>query len=149
MKLVMEGWRDFLLEQDVKYQGILKLGLSPDALSEAEVIQAMLPEEAIRLDKDDLHVTLIHQSILKPFRKQIKEISFPEPPPVILEDDVWERQDMGKMSWAVRVANQDEMRSYVEQVMKLLGSQNTNPEPERVFHVSLANLTGNPHDSVR
>ena len=149
MKLVMEGWRNFLLEQDVKYQGILKLGLSPDALSEAEVIQAMLPEEAIRLDKDDLHVTLIHQSILKPFRKQIKEISFPEPPPVILEDDVWERQDMGKMSWAVRVANQDEMRGYVEQVMKLLGSQNTNPEPERVFHVSLANLTGNPHDSVR
>ena len=145
----MEGWRNFLLEQDVKYQGILKLGLSPDALSEAEVIQAMLPEEAIRLDKDDLHVTLIHQSILKPFRKQIKEISFPEPPPVILEDDVWERQDMGKMSWAVRVANQDEMRGYVEQVMKLLGSQNTNPEPERVFHVSLANLTGNPHDSVR
>ena len=149
MKLVMEGWRNFLLEQDVKYQGILKLGLSPDALSEAEVIQAMLPEEAIRLDKDDLHVTLIHQSILKPFRKQIKDISFPEPPPVILEDDVWERQDMGKMSWAVRVANQDEMRGYVEQVMKLLGSQNTNPEPERVFHVSLANLTGNPHDSVR
>jgi len=149
MKLVMEGWRNFLLEQDVKYQGILKLGLSPDVLSEAEVIQAMLPEEAIRLDKDDLHVTLIHQSILKPFRKQIKEISFPEPPPVILEDDVWERQDMGKMSWAVRVANQDEMRGYVEQVMKLLGSQNTNPEPERVFHVSLANLTGNPHDSVR
>ncbi len=149
MKLVMEGWRNFLLEQDVKYQGILKLGLSPNVLSEAEVIQAMLPEEAVRLDKDDLHVTLIHQSILKPFRKQIKEISFPEPPPVILEDDVWERQDMGKVSWAVRVANQDEMRGYVEQVMKLLGSQNTNPEPERVFHVSLANLTGNPHDSVR
>ena len=149
MKLVMEGWRNFLLEQDVKYQGILKLGLSPNVLSEAEVIQAMLPEEAVRLDKDDLHVTLIHQSILKPFRKQIKEISFPEPPPVILEDDVWERQDMGKVSWAVRVANQDEMRGCVEQVMKLLGSQNTNPEPERVFHVSLANLTGNPHDSVR
>ncbi len=149
MRLVMEGWRNFLLEQDVKYQGILKLGLSPDALSEAEVIQAMLPEEAIRLDKDDLHVTLIHQSILKPFQKQIKEISLPEPPAVVLEDDVWERQDMGKMSWAVRVANQNDMKNYVEQVMKLLGSQNTNPEPERVFHVSLANLTGNPHDSVR
>ena len=149
MKLVMEGWRNFLLEQDVKYQGILKLSLPPEILSEVEVMQAMLPEEAIRLDKDDIHVTLIHQSILKPFRKQIKEMSFPDPPPVVLEDDVWERQDMGKMSWAVRLSNQDEMRDYVTQIMELLGSQNTNPEPERVFHVSLANLTGNPHDSVR
>ena len=145
----MEGWRNFLLEQDVKYQGILKLSLPPEILSEVEVMQAMLPEEAIRLDKDDIHVTLIHQSILKPFRKQIKEMSFPDPPPVVLEDDVWERQDMGKMSWAVRLSNQDEMRDYVTQIMELLGSQNTNPEPERVFHVSLANLTGNPHDSVR
>jgi len=149
MKLVMEGWRNFLLEQDVKYQGILKLSLPPEILSEVEVMQAMLPEEAIRLDKDDIHVTLIHQSILKPFQKQIKEMSFPDPPPVVLEDDVWERQDMGKMSWAVRLSNQDEMRDYVTQIMELLGSQNTNPEPERVFHVSLANLTGNPHDSVR
>ena len=49
----MEGWRNFLLEQDVKYQGILKLSLPPEILSEVEVMQAMLPEEAIRLDKDD------------------------------------------------------------------------------------------------
>jgi len=41
------------------------------------------------------------------------------------------------------------MRAYVRSVMELLGSNNTNPEPERVFHVSVANLTGNPHDSVR
>jgi len=33
--------------------------------------------------------------------------------------------------------------------MDLLGSQNNNPEPERIFHVSIANLTGNPRDSVR
>jgi hypothetical protein len=37
----------------------------------------------------------------------------------------------------------------VKHIMELLDSQNTNPEPERVFHVSLANLTGNPRDSVK
>ena len=41
------------------------------------------------------------------------------------------------------------MRDYVGQLMELLGNENTNPEPDRVFHISLANLTGNPHDSVR
>ena len=145
----MEGWRKFLSEEQVKYQGILKMGLSPIVVAEVEAMQAMLPEEAIRLGKKDLHVTLIHQSILKPFRNQIKNMELPSPPPVILEDDVWNRESMGKKSWAVRLKNQEEMREYVKNIMGLLGSQNTNPEPERVFHVSLANLTGNPHDSVR
>ena len=145
----MEGWRKFLSEEQVKYQGILKMGLSPIVVAEVEAMQAMLPEEAIRLGEKDLHVTLIHQSILKPFRNQIKNMELPSPPPVILEDDVWNRESMGKKSWAVRLKNQEEMREYVKNIMGLLGSQNTNPEPERVFHVSLANLTGNPHDSVR
>ena len=145
----MEGWRKFLSEEQVKYQGILKMGLSPIVVAEVEAMQAMLPEEAIRLGEKDLHVTLIHQSILKPFRDQIKNMELPSPPPVILEDDVWNRESMGKKSWAVRLKNQEEMREYVKNIMGLLGSQNTNPEPERVFHVSLANLTGNPHDSVR
>lgn len=144
----MEGWRRFLTEE-VEYQGILKLSLPSDASSQAEAIQVTLPEEAVRLQNKDLHVTLLHQSVLKPFKRQIKNLELPESPEVFLEDDVWVRESPGKKSWAVRVANQDEMRDYVRQVMNLLGSQNTNPEPERVFHVSLANLTGNPHDSVR
>ena len=143
MKIFMEGWRRFLTEE-VEYQGILKLSLSSDASSQAEAIQVTLPEEAVRLQNKDLHVTLLHQSVLKPFKRQIKNLELPESPEVFLEDDVWVRESPGKKSWAVRVANQDEMRDYVRQVMSLLGSQNTNPEPERVFHVSLANLTGNP-----
>jgi hypothetical protein len=148
MKSLMEGWRKFLNE-DIEYQGILKLGLQPINTSDVLAMQTTLPSDAVPLSEDDLHVTLIHQSILKPFRKQIKDIEFPTPPPVILEDEIWERQSLDKKSWAVRLSNQDEMRDYVRKVMELLGSKNTNPEPERVFHVSLANLTGNPHDSVR
>ena len=148
MKTLIEGWRNFLTEE-VKYQGILKLSLSPDAISQAKEMQANLPEEAIKLQDKHLHVTLIHQSVLKPFRKQIKNLELPPPPEVSLDNEIWVRETPEKKSWAVRVINQDEMRNYVSEVMRLLGSQNTNPEPERVFHVSLANLTGNPHHSVR
>ena len=160
MKLLLETWRKFLKEETagaagVKYSGILKIVLEPDVVAKVEAMQTSLPEEAQRLDAKDLHVTLIHQSVLKPFRKEIKnkiktgEFNLPPHPPVLLEDDVWERESTGKKSWAVRLENQDEMRNYVKEVMTLLGSQNTNPEPERVFHVSLANLTGHPTDSVR
>ena len=148
MKTLIEGWRNFLTEE-VKYQGILKLSLSPDDISQAKEMQASLPEEAIKLQDKHLHVTLIHQSVLKPFRKQIKSLELPPPPEVYLDNEIWIRETPEKKSWAVRVINQDEMRNYVSEVMRLLGSQNTNPEPERVFHVSLANLTGNPHHSVR
>ena len=144
----MEGWRKFLTEE-VKYQGILKLKLQPNNTADILDMQSVLPDDAIILDEEDLHVTLVHQSILKPFRKQIKDMTFPPPPPIVLEDDIWERQSLDKKSWAVRLVNQEEKREYVKNIMEMLGSQNTNPEPERVFHVSLANLTGNPHDSVR
>ena len=149
MKLILESWRKFLAEEDVKYSGILKMGLPPEALSQVQAVQTMLPEEAIDLSEKDLHITLIHQDILKPFAEIIKNIELPEPPPVVIEDAVWERESMGKKSWALRLENQEDYKDYVKQVMELLGSPNTSPEPERVFHISVANLTGNPYDSVR
>ena len=82
MKTLIEGWRNFLTEE-VKYQGILKLSLSPDAISQAKEMQASLPEEAIKLQDKHLHVTLIHQSVLKPFRKQIKSLELPPPPTIV------------------------------------------------------------------
>ena len=75
VKVLLEQWRSFLLEERVKYQGILKMGLEPLTISKAQALQAMLPEEAVRLKDDDLHVTLIHQSILNPFSKKIKDIN--------------------------------------------------------------------------
>jgi len=145
----MTEWRKFLIEGTVEYSGILKIKPSHIVASELEALQAMLPEEAVRLSPEDFHVTLIHQSILKPFQEEIKNIELPLPPPILLDDKVFEKPEPGKKSWAVRLKNQDDMRAYVEHIMEMLGSTNTDPEPERRFHVSLANLTGNPLDSVR
>jgi hypothetical protein len=148
MKNILTKWEQFLKEE-VSYSGILKTSLTPRNISEVEALQAMLPEEAIRISPEDLHVTLLHQSILKPFKEKLKQLELPDAPAIILGDEVWERSSMGKKSWAVRLQNQDEMKDYVQHIMELFGSQNNNPEPERVFHVSLANLTGNPKDSVK
>jgi len=148
MKNILLEWKRFLSEE-VEYQGILKSHLDGDSLTALEAIQAMLPEEGIRLAPEDLHVTLIHQSILKPFQDKLKTVDLPPAPEPILDDEVFVRTSPGKKSWAVRLRNQEEMREYVKNIMKMLGSPNTNPEPERVFHITLGNLTGNPHDSVR
>jgi len=150
--ILVEGFENALPEGTVKYSGdggILKINPSILVISDLRSLQENLPSDAVRLQEKDLHVTLIHQSILKPFEEQLEEMQLPLAPPIILDDEIFERTSPGKKSWAIRLRNQDEMRDYVGQIMELLGSPNTDPEPERRFHVSLANLTGDPHDSVR
>ena len=75
-------------------------------------------------------------------------MDFPPAPVAKLTNKIVERSDGEKKSWAVFLQNQDEMREYVNHIMEQLGGE-SNPEPERRFHISLANLTGNPTDSVR
>ena len=152
MKKLLTEWRNFLKEAEAKYSGILKVKLNPDLVQKVQGLQQKIGDsKAISLPEKALHVTLIHQSILKPYRKQIKKMELPDAPEPIIDFDkgIQVKTDEGKMSWAVELKNQDQMRDYVRQVMELLGEKNTDPEPERIFHISLANLTGNPQDSVR
>ena len=149
MKLLLENWRTFLNEE-VKLQGILKLTPTPEVVAQAKDIMQTLPPEAVPLPDEKLHVTLTHQSVLKPFRKQLKTMDLPEPPKAILATD-WEEkvdEELGRKSWFVELVNQDDMRAYINHIMELVGGP-LDPEPDRHFHVSLANLTGNPGDSVR
>jgi hypothetical protein len=142
---------DQLTEGEVKFQGILKT--TPiEVMGELQKLAQGLQEtnkEAVLLPEEKWHVTLIHQSILKPFRKELKSMELPPAPAVQIIPKVEERPPDGeKRSWVVWLENQEEMRGYVNQLMQQLGGQ-PNPEPDRRFHVSLANLTGNPGDSVR
>jgi hypothetical protein len=114
-----------------------------------------VPPEAVPLPDDKFHVTLAHQSVLKLYRKQLKQLSkagtLPPPPAPILESGVEERADeaQGRKSWVVWVKNQAELKEYVQEVIQSVGGPPGDPEPSRRFHVSIANLTGNPGDSVR
>lgn len=152
MHLLFENWRKFLTEAQVSYAGILKLSPSPATVS--ELTQLSLPEGAIPLPEEKLHVTLAHQSILKPYGKELKGTIFPEAPePKLLRDtsgapSVQEANDGERRSWVVFLENQEEMQKYINEILEMFGAP-PNPEPERKFHISVANLTGEPKDSVR
>jgi len=149
MKPILENWRKFLSEE-VKLQGILKLTPTPEVVAQARDIMQTLPPEAVPFPDERLHITLAHQSVLRPFRKQLKTMDLPEPPEAILGTE-WEEkvdEELGRKSWSVELVNQDDMRAYINQIMELVGGP-PDPEPNRRFHISLANLTGNPGDSVR
>ena len=139
---------------EVVFNGILKIKLSDEQTSFIEQLE--LPPEAVRLKKKYLHVTLIHQSFLKPFKAELKNRSKDywrifSPPRIDFVDDVEVRvdEDLGRKSWVLWLENQDEMREYVKTIMSSLTGEGFDPEPERRYHVSIANLTGNTGDSVK
>jgi len=148
MKLLLENWREYLNEE-VKFRGILKLKPNPEIMAQAKAIMLELPSEAVLLPDKALHITLAHQSVLKKYRPLLKKLTLPPEPEVILAPDYEVKVDEGgRKAWVVRVENQEDLRSYVNEVMGMVKGP-ANPEPERVFHMTLANLTGDAGDSVR
>ena len=150
MNILREYIKILLMEQ-VEFSGTLKLKPDANIVASVSILAEQLPPEAVLLPDEKLHVTLIHQSILKPHRPALKTMEFPSPPPAMLETSIEERVDeaQGKRSWVIWLQNQDEMKAYVQEVMALLGAPAGDPEPSRRFHISIANLTGKPGDSVR
>ena len=166
MKLLLENWRKYLNEE-VKFSGILKLMPEPQVVSQAKSFIKDLPDEAQYLGDDRLHITLAHQSVLKPFRKQLKAMAkageLPQEPVIVSEDleDMWEVRpadgipdELGRKSWVVWLTDeaQEKLQAYMNEVMDAVdGPENIweKETPVRKFHISLANLTGMPGDSVR
>jgi hypothetical protein len=189
MSLLREYIRELLTEQSLKYSGILKLMPSPDVINQANNIITTLPAETevpwwgeldisnpkvrCRIDEkgktlcetrplqpDKFHVTLVHQSMLKTYKKQLKVLDkagWPDllqPPPIVL-DPQWEQRDdpeLQRRSWVAWVQNQEVVGAYLNKIMEIIGAPMNIWEietPQRRFHVSLANLTGERKDSAR
>jgi hypothetical protein len=141
----------------VEFTGILQCKIAPGEVEDPRLktLIEQLPEEAKVID--GLHVTLVHQHYLKPMKRSIELTANFEPqtgsmwPPFIPEVDLGERIHIvergKKKAWIVLMRNQFEWRAYVNRCMAMLGLP-TNPEPYRVYHITLANLTGKPFDSV-
>ena len=152
MRQLLSEWRQYLLEAEAKYSGIIKITPSASILKQVKDLQDKIKDStAVTLPEKAIHVTAVHQDYMKPYRKKLKNIELPQAPDPIIdfEKGIEIKKSGNKKSWAVPLKNQQEMREYVKNIMEMLGNPDTNPEPERVFHISLANLTGNPHDSVR
>ena len=76
MKELLNEWRNFLLEAEAEYSGILKVSLTPEAVKKVEELQNQIirkNRDAVKLAEDALHVTAVHQSFMKPF-KFIQEV---------------------------------------------------------------------------
>ena len=150
MKLLIENWRKYLNEE-AEFQEILKVLPEPDLVAKAKLLQQQVVEInsiMIPLSEDELHITLIHQKILEPYSEALKQLRLPPlDEPIILKEPPEKLTAPGKESWVAWVENQEVLKDYVNQVMELVGGP-PNPEPNRKFHISLANLTGNPRDSV-
>ena len=150
MKVLMENWRGYLKEGQVTFAGILKIMPDPTVIAEAKQLQAQIIEQdpgMVPLPEDRLHVTIIHQSVLKPFRKLMKNIELPAPPSISIGSEIKAACEGEKKSYFVEINEQQKLKDYVNEVMTMVGGP-ADPEPSRVFHISLTNKTGNPHDSI-
>ena len=139
----------------VKYSGILKLSFG-EVISEAILAHynSQLPGALIDLSPNDIHVTLCHQGVLKPVAKKLKDADFSSVtvPEFELEDEVRVAEEGDKKAAFVRVMPKywDSLRGMTNAI---LGEYGIQPylyvrEFEREHHISLANRSGNPRDSI-
>lgn len=101
---------------------------------------------------EELHVTLVHQQFIAPYRSVISDmmpavVAAIPVPDLVLGYKIHEIKREKRTSWIVLLRNQDAWRMYVNRFMAMVGLP-IDPEPRRVYHISVANLTGSPFDSV-
>ena len=102
--------------------------------------------------KDSLHITLLHQDVLRPFAKAIKGKEIPQYTGSITYGKVYtikrlsDKED--KYSVFVEINEQDAIKVYVKEVLKSLGLDENLMEEKRIYHISLANKTGTTDQSV-
>jgi hypothetical protein len=130
----------------VKVESILKWKLEGPVLKKIKMIRAQIlnkNEDAVAIPDSDLHITLASGPGWKEIRKQAKASDFDEPDfKIDIEPTFKVMEQGGRKSWYVRMKDQ---RNWKEYVMDLL--QGTH-DPRRVYHVSIANLTGKIGDSI-
>jgi hypothetical protein len=140
--------RELILESmgEIKFSGILKFKPDSNTLTTLKKMMEDLPPEANPLSPEHLHVTLIHQDILKPYKAVLKKYSVVPTIKIVVTDKIYKITRPKRQSWITVLANQGQIQEYVDLFMESLGGKHR-PE-NRIYHVTLANLTGNSFDSV-
>lgn len=108
-----------------------------------------IPDGMVRVDQ--IHVTILSSELDKDTRKILKgkDLSILSPMPTVTfgAPYVASNSDTGKQSLVCDCNEQAEIRAWVESAVAALGIAVT-LNPERVYHVSVANRTGSQFDSV-
>ena len=148
----MKSFNEWIQEKKIfseNYQpevtGILKV--KPESSDLVDLQNKVLEKfpDLTPLAQDKLHVTMLHQKLAKPLAK----VAIPALESQLSFDTkhVYSVEREGKKSVFVVVNEQEALRSYMNNLGKNLGIE-LQIEPSRLYHVTLANLTGNPVDSV-
>ncbi len=130
----------------IKVESILKWTVEGSLLKKLKMIRAQILSknpDAVAISDKDLHVTLASGSGWQKLRNQIRGNDFDEPDfQMDIDTSIKTIERAGKKSWYIKLRNQQVWNEYV---MDLL--QGTS-DSKRVYHISLANLTGSVNDSV-
>jgi hypothetical protein len=97
-----------------------------------------------------MHVTLTSIKSSKPFKDKLKDFQLPEDikfPNVELGNAGFVYREDGKTTYVAAVKNQNDIKEFVDKIYQKIGE--TNPEPNRFFHITLANNQGgDPFKSI-
>ncbi len=130
------------LESPLHFEAALLLKLDNDI--KAQISKLEIEEGLFPLPEDKLHVTLTSIKGCKDNKAILKE-KLPLdilPPKIVLgEAVIAQRPDAGKKGFVVAIENQDELKAFVDLVYSKMGL--VNPEPERFFHITVANNVEN------
>ena len=157
----------------LQFSGIAKIPSTSVHIDPAILTRASLladKEGLVRLPVEKLHVTIVHQSVLKSLLKAEKKaqkngdesiIRYPADQlrPVVIGEgsDLAVIEDTHPLSGEARVTvrvvldqmHQSFLNNWVSEFCRLNSLERDEQELNRIFHVSFANKTGMPGDSVR
>ena len=130
----------------IKVESILKWKVEGSLLKKLKMVRAQILSknpDAVAIPDNDLHITLASGSGWQKLRSRIKAKDVDEPEFSIDIDPIAKAIEKGgSKSWYVKLKNQQDWKEYV--MDSLQGTYDSG----RVYHISIANLTGNKMDSV-
>ena len=130
----------------VKVESVLKWKAGGPLLKKLKLLRAQVlsqNEEAVAIPDDQLHITLASGPEWKKIRSRAKSGDLDEPDftPEI-EPSVRTMTQGTRQSWYVKMRNQRDWKEYV------MDSLQGGYDKGRVYHITLANLTGKVGDSI-
>ena len=130
----------------IKVESILKWTVEGSLLKKLKMVRAQILSknpDAVAIPDNDLHITLASGSGWQKLRSRIKAKDVDEPEFSIDIDPIAKVIEKGgSKSWYVKLKKQQDWKEYV--MDSLQGTHDSG----RVYHISIANLTGNKMDSV-
>jgi len=130
----------------IKVESILKWTIEGSLLKKLKMVRAQIlskNSDAVAISDNDLHITLAAGTGWQKLRSRIKANDIDEPEfSIDIDPTVKVIEKGGSKSWYVKLKNQQNWKEYV--MDSLQGTYDSG----RVYHISLANLTGNKIDSV-